>query len=72
MEAAPEEGVATILVGAEGTGLISIDGDIEEDVPVALIAVIVNVYDVPFVNPDIIIGLDEPVAVILPGDETTV
>jgi hypothetical protein len=32
----------------------------------------VNVYAVPAVNPETVIGLDEPVPVILPGLEVTV
>jgi hypothetical protein len=32
----------------------------------------VNVYDVPLVKPDTVIGLEEPVPVKLPGDEVTV
>jgi hypothetical protein len=42
------------------------------DVPVALPAVTVNVYEVEGVNPVIVIGLDAPVAVIEPGLESTV
>jgi hypothetical protein len=32
----------------------------------------VNVYDVPFVRPETVIGEDVPVPVILPGEEITV
>ena len=32
----------------------------------------VNVYDVPFVSPPIVIGLAEPLAVLPPGDDVTV
>jgi hypothetical protein len=41
-------------------------------VPMAFVAVTVKVYDVPLVNPVIVMGLDEPVAVRPPGDEVTV
>ena len=44
----------------------------DEDVPFVLLAVIVNVYEVPPVRPETVIGLDEPVPVILPGLEVTV
>ena len=42
------------------------------DVPFAVVAVTVNVYAVPFVKPVTVIGLDEPVPVMLPGEEVTV
>jgi len=53
MEAAPDDGVATIFVGARGIGLTNTgdDGIDTGDVPDAFVAVIVNVYVVPFVNP---------------------
>jgi hypothetical protein len=43
-----------------------------EDVPDAFVAVTVNVYAVPFVNPVTVIGLLEPVAVTPPGEDVTV
>ena len=43
MEDDSKDEVATTFVGVSGTGLISMDGEVDEDVPVALIAVIVNV-----------------------------
>jgi hypothetical protein len=36
------------------------------------VAVTVKVYAVPFVSPVTVIGLDEPDAVMLPGDDVTV
>jgi hypothetical protein len=41
------------------------------EVPLALVAVTVNVYAVPFVNPETVIG-DAPVPVNDPGDEVAV
>jgi hypothetical protein len=41
-------------------------------VPLVFVAVAVNVYEVPFVNPVTTIGLEDPVAVILPGLEVIV
>jgi hypothetical protein len=41
-------------------------------VPFEFVAVTVNVYAVPSVRPVTVIGLDEPVAVILPGSDVTV
>lgn len=41
-------------------------------VPVAFVAVTVNVYAVPVVRPDTVIGEEDPVAVIPPGLEVTV
>ena len=40
--------------------------------PLAFIAVTVNVYAVPSVRPVTVIGDDAPDAVMLPGDEVTV
>ena len=40
--------------------------------PLALVAVTVNVYAIPFVKPVTTIGEDDPVAVIFPGEEVTV
>jgi len=73
MEAAPDDGIATIFVGAAGIGLTTTgdDGIDKGDVPDAFVAVIVNVY-VPFVNPLTTMGLDVPVAVIPPGLEVIV
>jgi hypothetical protein len=41
-------------------------------VPTAFVAVTVNVYAVPFVKPVTVIGLDVPVAIMLPGFDVTV
>ena len=41
------------------------------DVPIPFVAVTVNVSEVPFVNPEIVIGLDVPVA-LWPVDAVTV
>jgi hypothetical protein len=73
MEAEPEKGITTILVGASGTGLTKTEDDvIGADVPDAFVAVIANVYDVPFVNPLTKMGLSNPVAIIPPGFEVIV
>jgi hypothetical protein len=42
------------------------------DVPLDPVAITVNVYDVPVVNPVTVIGDDAPDAVIFPGDDVTV
>jgi len=42
------------------------------DVPLAFVAVTVNVYAVSFVRPVTVIGDDAPDAVMLPGDDVTV
>lgn len=42
------------------------------DVPDAFVAVIVKVYDVPFVRPVITIGLDVPPTVMPPGFEVMI
>jgi hypothetical protein len=74
MEAAPDDGIATIFVGAAGIGLnnTGTDGIDTGDVPDAFVAIIVNVYVVPFVNPLTTMGLDVPVVVIPPGLEVIV
>jgi len=62
-----------IFVGASGTGLTNTDRELDAgDIPDAFVAVVVNVYDVPFVRPVTIIGLVVPVAVIPPGLEVMV
>jgi len=65
--------VAVALVGGPGTVAGVTDGEGLEagPVPTALVAVTVNVYEVPFVSPVTVIGLDEPVAVMLEGFEVT-
>lgn len=40
--------------------------------PLALVAITVKVYEVPFVRPDTVIGLDAPLPVIPPGLEVAV
>jgi hypothetical protein len=52
--------------------LTPLDGLDAFDVPLAFVAVTVNVYPVPPVSPETVIGLDEPVAVIEPGLDVTV
>jgi hypothetical protein len=56
--------VATRSVGALGLVLTSVDVVDESDVPPELVAVIVNVYGVFEVNPETVIGEDEPYVVI--------
>jgi hypothetical protein len=46
--------------------------ELESLIPKLLLALTVKVYETPLVNPVIIIGLPDPVAVILPGFEVTV
>jgi hypothetical protein len=43
-----------------------------ELVPILLVAVTVNVYAVPIVNPDTVIGEPDPVPIIPPGDDVAV
>ena len=65
--------VATTEVGrANGTfGVTGALGDDGADEPALPTPETVNVYDVPFVNPDTVIGLDVPVTVIFPGLDLT-
>jgi hypothetical protein len=57
--------------GAAGVALVDAE-DVLDEIPLLAFALTVNVYEVPFVNPVTRIGLDEPVAVILPGLDVTV
>jgi hypothetical protein len=61
-------------VGAKGkpAGVTLLDGADATPVPIALVAVTVNVYGVPLVNPITVRGLAEPVAVNPPRDDLTV
>jgi hypothetical protein len=54
---------------------VVIDGDSDDSVleePSVPVAVTVNVYDVPLVNPVIVIGDELPVAIISSGELVTV
>ena len=66
--------VAVTAVGAPGTvaGVTLLEAADAGPVPIALVAVTVKVYAVPFVRPVTVIGLDAPVAVMLPGLDVTV
>jgi hypothetical protein len=57
-------------VGA--VGVTSFEGADAGPVPLALVAVTVNVVSVSLVSPSTTIGDDAPVAVTFPGDEVTV
>ena len=67
-----EAAVAETSVGA--LGAVIIDGDAIDglEVPSVFVTVTVNVYEVPLDNPVIVIGEDEPVAAIDPGELVTV
>jgi hypothetical protein len=59
--------------GATGaTGVAELDALLAGDVPLAFVALTVNVYAVPAVSPLTIIGELDPVPVMLPGDDVTV
>jgi hypothetical protein len=66
--------VAVPIVGADGKvyGVAELLAELAELVPTEFVAVTVNVYAVPFVKPDTVIGLVVPVAVMLPGEDVTV
>lgn len=67
--ACPFPAVAETPVGANGTlaGIIAAEGADASDVPIAFVAVTMNVYEVPFVRPDTIIGEAVPVLNIDPS-----
>jgi hypothetical protein len=52
-------------------GVTLFDAELSAPYPTAFWAATVNVYDVPFVKPVIVIGDDDPVAVIPPGEDVT-
>ena len=64
--------VADTPVGADGSVVMEDDAEDALDVPYAFVAVTVNVYDVPLVNPEIVIGDVLPVPVKPPGELVTV
>ena len=66
--------VAATFVGAAGmvAGVTALLTPETEPVPIAFVAVTVNVYVVPLVNPVIVMGLPVEVADILFGFEVTV
>ena len=61
-----------VIVRASAVGVTEFDAAEEEDVPMALVAVTVNVYAVPFVSPETMIGDDDPEAVKAPVPSVTV
>jgi hypothetical protein len=73
-DAVPSPAVATTELGASGVvlGVTALLGAEATPVPMALVAVTVNVYAVPFVRPGTVIGELAPPAVKLPGFEITV
>jgi hypothetical protein len=66
--------VAVPIVGAPGPveGVTEFEGELGKLLPVAFVAITVKVYAVPLVSPVTVIGLVEPVPVILPGVEVAV
>jgi hypothetical protein len=65
--------VTAPIVGACGIVVGVIDDDADDALEVLKLfdAVVVNVYDVPLVSPETVIGDELPVPVIEPGDEVT-
>jgi hypothetical protein len=67
-------GVATGFVGAPGIviGVTAFDATEATELPAALVAITVNAYEVPLVNPVTILGEVVPVLVKPPGEDVTV
>jgi len=65
--------VSTPIVGAPGASVavMAFDADDAGLVPIAFVAVTVNVYDAPRVRPGTVIGENEPVLKNPPGDAVT-
>jgi hypothetical protein len=55
-----------------GLGVTLLEAADAGPVPIAFVAFTVKVYAMPFVSPVTVMGLDAPVAVMLPGLEVTV
>ena len=74
--AVPLDAVAETAVGAPGTipekGVTGALGAENGPVPIALVAVTVKVYGVPFVRPVTVMGEDAPDTMMPSGDEVTV
>ena len=70
--ALPLPAVALPINGASGTpiGVTMLEGADAAPVPVPFVAVTVQLYAVPLVNPDTVIGLLAPVAVWPPPQST--
>ena len=67
--------VAVPMVGASGTEMAGVTELLALDAALVLtllVAVTVNVYEVPLLKPVTVIGEVVPVAVMLEGDEVTV
>ena len=69
-EAVPIEGTPGTVGPDEG--VTALDALLGALLPAALLAVTVKVYSVPLDNPVTVIGLAEPLAVMLPGFEVTI
>ena len=69
--ALPLPAMALAVVGASGTPKgVTMEGADAAPVPAPLVAVTVQLYAVPLVNPDTVIGLLAPVAVWPPPQST--
>jgi hypothetical protein len=73
------DGLAGVTIGdgpevklGTGAGVTPVDDPDARPGPNALLAVTVNVYVFPLVRPGMVIGEDEPAAVMPPGDAVTV
>ena len=73
-EACPAPAIAVTFVGASGTvaGVTELDGVDDALAPTELIAVTVNVYEVPLVRPATDVEVAVVVAVMPPGLDVTV
>lgn len=60
------------IISTVAVGVTAFEAEEATDVLEPFVALMVNVYNVPFVNPETTIGLDDPVAVIPSGEEVTV
>jgi hypothetical protein len=62
-----------MVAGLDGAaGVTLLEAALAGPVPLAFVACTVNVYAVPFVKPETVIGDDEPVPVNPPGLDVTV
>ena len=69
---APPPGPLNVKLVAGATGVIEFEALDAALVPYVFVAVTVHVYAVPLVSPLTVIGLDDPLPVILPGLQVAV
>ena len=68
----PPDGPVSVKLEAGATGVAAVEAPDDPPVPIAFVAATEQVYAVPLVRPETLIGLADPVAVMPPGSHVTV